>query len=123
MTTDSYNRGLERSHNRRKKDAKGNCKGEEISQEIFGRINGTCNVFYDFELLIVECGFQEEGQTTLGDRFAQVKMKEYVSSRFVERTFSLWKQEDESKQLVDLEVQNEGREVGIALKQVIVEEK
>lgn len=93
------------------------------SEKTWSRVSGKCNVFPDFELLIVECGFQDEGQISLGDMFAQVNIKKYVSSGNVESQFSLCNQEDESKQLVDSEVLDEGRKVGIALKQVITEEK
>ena len=37
VTTDSHNTGSERSHNRRKKNAKENGKGKEMSQEVFDR--------------------------------------------------------------------------------------
>jgi len=37
MTTDSHSRGSKRSHNKRKKDAKEDGKGEEMSQEIIDR--------------------------------------------------------------------------------------
>ena len=53
---------------------------DDKSEKLWIRINGTCNVFSDFESLIVEYGFQDKGQTSLGDMFSQVNLKKYVSS-------------------------------------------
>ena len=96
---------------------------DDKSEKLWSKINGKFYVFSDFELLIVECGFQDEGQIALGDMFTQVNMKEYVSSRIAKRLFSLWKQEDESKQLVGSKAWNRGRRVGIDLRQVIAKDK
>ena len=50
-------------------------------------VGGKCNAFSDFELLIFECIFQDEGQTALGDMFVCANMKEYVNSRIAENQF------------------------------------
>lgn len=58
---------------------------DDRSEKLWSRVseerNGKCNIFLDFELLIVEFCFQDEVQTTLGDMFAQVNMKEGVNAR------------------------------------------
>lgn len=55
--------------------------------------------------------------------FGYANMKEYVNSEDAESQFSLWEQTGNSKQLIDLKVQDERRRVGIALKQIVAEEK
>jgi len=100
---------------------------DDKSENSWSRINEdrdrTCNIFSDFELIIDECDFQGEGQATLRDMLALINMKEDVNYGAAKGQFSFWKQEDESKQQVDLETWNRGRRVGIALNQIIAEEE
>lgn len=100
---------------------------DDKSENSWSRINEdrdrTCNILSDFELIIVECDFQGEGQATLRDMLALINMKEDVNYGAPKGQFSFQKQEDESKQRVDLETWNRGRRIGIALNQIIAEEE
>ena len=60
VTTDSHNRGSERSHNRRKKGAKENGKGKGMSQEVFDREIAELKASVDAIIVFLEKSMKDQ---------------------------------------------------------------
>ena len=57
---------------------------DDKSEKTWSKVNeerdGKCNMFFYFQLLTIECVFQDERQIVFGDIFVSGDIKVYVSS-------------------------------------------